>query len=63
MLEAKSLLVKEGNRLMYRTSDGTEIKQFRKEWESNEGGCLDVVMKEILLNKELLSNPVLSQDP
>jgi RecA/RadA recombinase len=55
MLEAKSLLVKEGNRLMYRTSDGTEIKQFRKEWESNEGGCLDVVMKEISLNLNSLS--------
>ena len=55
MLEAKSLLVKEGNRLMYRTSDGTEIKQFRKEWESNEGGCLDVVMKEISLSPKSLS--------
>jgi hypothetical protein len=55
MLEAKSLLVKEGNRLMYRTSDGTEIKQFRKEWESNEGGCLDIVMKEISLNPNSLS--------
>jgi recombination protein RecA len=56
MIEAKGLLVKEGNRLAYKTSDGQEIKQFRKAWESNEAGCLDTVMKEISSNKVKLSN-------
>ena len=55
LLEAKKLLVKDGNRLMYKTQDGTEIKQFRKAWESNEEGCLDIVMKEISSNAKLLS--------
>ncbi len=57
MLEAKGLLTKDGNRLMYKTQDGTEIKQFRKAWESNEENCLDTVMQEISSNAKLL-NPV-----
>jgi RecA/RadA recombinase len=44
MLEAKSLLKKEGNSLVYTFTDGTTIKQFRKAWERNEDGSLDKVM-------------------
>jgi hypothetical protein len=39
-------LKKDGNRLMFVTSDGEIIKQFRKAWESNEEGCLDKVMAD-----------------
>ena len=39
----KGILVKEGNRYKYITSDGTELKEFRKNW-TNE--WLDIVMKE-----------------
>ena len=46
MIEGKGMLTKEGNRLSYTTVDGEIIKFFRKGWESNEGGCLDTVMKE-----------------
>jgi len=56
MLESKGLLKKDGNRLMYVTSTGTEIKQFRKAWESNEEGCLDVIMKEISSNPGKIDN-------
>jgi len=55
MMEAKGLLKKDGNRLAFVTQDGKEIKQFRKAWESNEEGCLDIVMKEISSNAKLLS--------
>ena len=55
MLEAKSLLSKEGNSLVYKFTDGTIIKQFRKAWERNEDGCLDKVMKELSSNVNLLS--------
>ena len=58
MLEAKGLLKKDGNRLMYVTADGTEIKQFRKAWESNEEGCLDVAITEIGSSLKRLSNDV-----
>lgn len=45
--EAKGLLKKEGNSLVYTTSDGEIIKQFRKAWERNENGSLDKIMLDI----------------
>jgi len=54
MAEKKGLLEKDGNRLRYNTSTGEEIKQFRKAWESNTDGCLDMVMKDF--NNERISN-------
>jgi recombination protein RecA len=55
MLEAKNLLTKEGNSLVYTLADGKTIKQFRKAWERNEDGSLDKVMKELSSNVKLLS--------
>lgn len=49
MFEAKSLLKKEGNSLIYTKVDGSIIKKFRKGWERNDDGCLDTVMSEITL--------------
>jgi hypothetical protein len=46
MFEAKSILSKEGNSLVYKTIDGTVIKKFRKGWERNDDNCLDTVMNE-----------------
>jgi hypothetical protein len=31
---------------VFTTSDGEIIKKFRKGWERNDDGCLDVVMKD-----------------
>jgi hypothetical protein len=50
LFEGKGLLSKDGNRLKYVKADGTEIKQFRKEWERNEEGSLDQVMTEYAAN-------------
>jgi recombination protein RecA len=47
MLESRQMLTKEGNSLVYKTADGEVIKKFRKAWEANVDGCLDVAMKEI----------------
>jgi hypothetical protein len=44
LAEKKGMLKKEGNRLVFVTSEGEIIKQFRKAWEANEDGCLDKVM-------------------
>ena len=52
LAEKKGLLKKDGNRLMFITSDGEIIKQFRKAWESNEDGCLDKVMADFKNQKE-----------
>ena len=46
LAEKKGMLKKDGNRLAFTTSDGEIIKQFRKAWEANEGGCLDKVMED-----------------
>lgn len=50
MFEDKGLVVKEGNSLKYTQADGTVIKQFRKAWERNDGGCLDTVMTDFANN-------------
>ena len=55
LAEKKGFLKKDGNRLAYTTLDGEIIKYFRKGWESNENGCLDVVMAEFGKRKEELS--------
>jgi RecA/RadA recombinase len=47
LFEAKSMLKKEGNSLVYTTSDGEIIKQFRKAWERNDNEGLDKVMQDI----------------
>ena len=55
MIEAKNLLKKEGNSLVYTFADGTSIKKFRKAWERNEDECLDRVMAEVSGNAALLT--------
>jgi RecA/RadA recombinase len=46
MLEKKHLISKEGNRYTYVDLTGNTHKYFRKEWNKNENGILDLVMKE-----------------
>jgi RecA/RadA recombinase len=46
LIEKKGLLKREGNSLVFTTSDGEIIKKFRKAWEANTDGCLDTVMKD-----------------
>ena len=48
MFEKKGLLEKSGNRLKYKTTDGTEMLEFRKKWESNADNCLDLLMKDFV---------------
>ena len=46
LLEKKSLISKDGNRYVYIDIAGKEHKYFRKEWNRNEDGIFDLVMKE-----------------
>lgn len=50
LIEAREMLKKEGNSLVYVTADGEIIKKFRKGWERNDDGCLDKVMSDITAN-------------
>ena len=56
LAEKKGLLKKDGNRLAFTSADGEIIKQFRKAWEQNEGGCLDRVMTDFKNQKPELSS-------
>ena len=53
--EKKGMLTKEGNSLKYTSADGTVIKQFRKAWERNDNGSLDIIMKDLHDNPTMLS--------
>lgn len=52
LFEAKNMLKKEGNSLVYITKDGEIIKQFRKAWERNEKDGLTKVMEDITQHGE-----------
>jgi recombination protein RecA len=52
LAEKKEMLKKEGNSLVFTTSDGEIIKQFRKKWEANENGCLEKLMADFANQKE-----------
>jgi RecA/RadA recombinase len=57
LAEKKGLLKKEGNSLVFVTSDGEIIKQFRKKWEANDAGCLDKVIADFANQKTEVSAP------
>ena len=46
LIEARGLIKKEGNRYAYTDLNGEIHKYFRKEWNKNEGGVMDLVMSE-----------------
>ena len=55
LAEKKGMLKKDGNRLMFVTSEGEIIKQFRKAWEANEEGCLDKIMADFANQSDKVS--------
>jgi hypothetical protein len=55
LIEKKGLLKREGNSLVFTTSEGEIIKKFRKAWEKNDDGCLDKVMEDFGNQKEEVS--------
>lgn len=61
LLENKSLISKEGNRYVYIDLNGEVHKYFRKEWNRNENGIFDLVMKEFN-DKLLIIRPQIDTD-
>lgn len=53
--EAKGLLKKEGNSLVYILPDGEVIKKFRKGWERNDDRCLDKLMADVSTNSHIVT--------
>ncbi|AUS02586.1 P-loop containing nucleoside triphosphate hydrolase [Vibrio phage 2.275.O._10N.286.54.E11] len=61
MFEKAGLLTKQGNRLRYEdTETGEEILMFRKPWNKNENGCLDLIMKQF--HTHPLITPILEEE-
>jgi RecA/RadA recombinase len=58
LFEAKGMLKKEGNSLVYTTKDGEIIKQFRKAWERNEKDGLDIAMEDISKHGEITTSEI-----
>jgi RecA/RadA recombinase len=63
LIEAKGMLKKEGNSLVYTDADGVIIKKFRKGWERNDDGCLDKVMADITANPHIFDKSVPEEAP
>lgn len=63
LIEGKGMLKKEGNSLLYTTTDGEIIKKFRKGWERNDDGCLDKVMADITNNPHIFDKSVPAEAP
>jgi hypothetical protein len=61
LFEAKNMLKKEGNSLVYVTHDGEIIKQFRKAWERNEKDGLTIMMAEISKHGEKSDSGITTQ--
>jgi hypothetical protein len=62
MLESKKFLTKEGNRYTYIDLNGEIHKYYRKEWERNENGCLDLVMKEFHQRTPVVEDSLLDKE-
>ena len=63
LIEAKDMLKKEGNSLVYTTADGKIVKKFRKGWERNDDGCLDTVMSDITKNPHIFDKTTNTEVP
>jgi RecA/RadA recombinase len=46
LIESRGMIKKEGNRYSYTDTNGEVHKYFRKEWNRNENGIMDLVMSE-----------------
>ena len=49
LIENRGLITKEGNRYVYTDLSGQVHKYFRKEWNRNENGIMDLVMSEFTI--------------
>jgi recombination protein RecA len=62
LIEKKEMLKREGNSLVFTTSEGEVIKKFRKAWEKNDDSCLDKVMADFGNQKAEVSTTDTQED-
>jgi recombination protein RecA len=61
LLEKKGMISKEGNRYVYIDLNGEVHKYFRKEWNRNENGIMDLVMNEFSKREQSLNSETLEE--
>jgi len=61
LLESRKLITKEGNRYTYVDLNGEIHKYFRKEWNKNENGVMDLVMDEFTKRTTVLNTETLEE--
>ena len=62
LIEKKAFVVKEGNRYVYTDLNGELHKYFRKQWNKNEDGIMDLVMAEFDKKLSLQDAEAVEQD-
>jgi len=62
LIDKKGLFTKSGNSYVYVDLDGNEYKAFRKKWEHNHDGLLDMAMKDILKRDEGTVSTAIADD-
>ncbi len=61
LADKKGLMEKSGNSYIYKTRSGDELKAFRKKWEKNHEGMLDILMTDMAMSDKL-ENIVLDEE-
>lgn len=62
LLEKKKYITKEGNRYSYIDLQGVIHKYFRKEWNKNENGIMDLVMSEFHEKTKLAETVIVNEE-
>lgn len=61
LIEKRELIKKEGNRYCYTDLNGEIHKYFRKEWNRNENGIMDLVMSEFSKKNSMLNTAAVEE--
>jgi hypothetical protein len=56
------MIKKEGNRYTYTDLNGEVHKYYRKEWNKNENGIMDLVMTEFSAKEKLVAQTIIATE-
>ena len=62
LFEKKGMLTKSGNSYLYTDLEGNEHKMFKKKWEANHEGVLDLVMADVMKSGHGISDLKIEDD-
>jgi hypothetical protein len=62
LIEKREMIKKEGNRYTYTDLNGEVHKYYRKEWNKNENGIMDLVMTEFSAKEKLVAQTIIATE-